>query len=94
MAKKNEKVLHTKVMVVDGNIVSADMPFSLSVLGISRLEELLKMYEEHRRNVIRLSSSYTNKRYLKEKLWNYAESLVPVIEKLKQEYQTRLIKGI
>lgn len=91
---KNEKIHCAKSLVVDGNTISLDCPYALSVLGIDKIAELIDWYEWHRKDVVRFASIYVKERKYRDKLWVYIDELLPVINRLKFEFDTRLIQGI
>lgn len=81
-------------MVIDGNSLDLDNPYALNSISIEKIIQLLDLYEWHRKDVIRFASVYIKVRRQREKLWEYIDELLPVINRLKLEFETRLIQGI
>lgn len=84
----------SKSLVIDGTAFDLDDPYALNSLNIDKIIELLDLYEWHRKDVIRYASVYGSIRKQREKLWDYVDELLTVINRLKFEFESRLTLGI
>lgn len=91
---KSKQISISKSLVIDGNSLDLDNPYALNSISIEKIIQLLDLYEWHRKDVIRFASVYIKVRRQREKLWEYIDELLPVINRLKLEFETRLIQGI